>query len=300
MRFSHRFQTLFKCSAAVAALMVCGCALPPTAPRVALGQSPSASTCAEFEGSNHVANLSGVVFIGERHGTTEIPKYVGAMICHATKNHRAVHVALELPEDWTASLNHFINTDAEDRSVRNFFVSPEWKKRVAHSPDGLTSKAMVALIEQLRQLRQQGQEIYLSTFDTREWEVPHINSDIGMAAILTRNIEKRNADVTFVLAGEYHTRLRENTTTSKLQPMAFLVATARPKWPTRGISVSFSAGSLWGCRSLTDCGVLPQPTRVPLGKPRLTLDQESDSFGYSGKLYVGPISPSPPFIQAEK
>ena len=150
-----------------------------------------------------------------------------------------------------------------------------------------TSKAMIELIEYLRSLRQSGNRVTVSTFDTRIWEAPQVFSDIGMAAMLTRNIERTAADVTFVLSGELHTRLVENTTPFKPQPMAFLVAAARPSFKVGSIVVTYSTGSMWGCKSTSDCGELNQPAPVPLSLPKLTMSAERDSLGYTGELYVG-------------
>lgn len=292
-------RKLSRCIGGFILCCLASCAQVPKSQSAHNAQPVNVSTCPEFDGSDEVARLSGVVFVGENHGTNEIPWYFGAIVCHATKFHSSVHVALELPEDWTLRIDEFINADQESAAITKFFGSPEWKKRVAFSPDGLTSKAMAALIMRLRELRQSGRTVFLSTFDTRAWEAPAVNSDVGMAAMLTRNIEKFGADVTFILSGEYHTRLLENNA-AKPQSMARLVSAARPSWKTSAITVSFSAGSLWGCRSLTDCGELSQPTKIPLSKPRFVMATEKNRLGYSGDLYVGAISPSPPFIYSPR
>ena len=100
--------------------------------------------------------------------------------------------------------------------------------------------------------------------------------------------------MTFVLSGELHTRLIENTSPWKPQPMAFLVSAARPRWDIRAIVVSYSAGAMWGY-SATTCGEMYQPIEVPISKPKLTLNLNRDPLGYIGEFYVGAISPSSPY-----
>jgi hypothetical protein len=253
----------------------------------------STTTCRQFEGSKDIEALTGVVFIGEHHGTKEIPEFVGQMICLAGKT-KSVHLAFELPEDWTQPLNDFIASGESPQSLDQFLLQTNWNQSVAKNADGRTSIAIIELLHYVKKLKQAGYNISLSSFDTRGWEAPFTLTDIGMAASLTRAIEKINADVIFVLSGEYHTRLVENTTPAKPQPMAFLVAGARPAWKVQAITVSYSAGALWGC-TMTKCGELYQPTTLPLSAPKYEVNATRDKFGYSGDLYVGAISASRPY-----
>ena len=283
------------------AQLIFGCAHAPI-PRSTTPQiiSVAKTSCLAFEGSEKVALLSGVVFVGEHHGTNESPAFFGSLVCNGLKANRSVHVAFELPESWSPLLEEFITSDLPSTAFPTFLQRSKWDTFVADSPDGRTSMAMVELIKYLRLLRQSGNQVTVSAFDTRMWEAPQVFSDIGMAAMLTRNIERAAADVTFVLSGEYHTRLLENTTPFKRQPMAFLVAAARPEFKVRSIVITYSAGNIWGCKSKTDCGELYQPVQVPLSTPKLTMFSDRDSLGYTGDFYVGAISPSKPYYSAPK
>lgn len=295
-----RMRLLSFLSVTLFAQVMLGCTHAPRQNSAAPTVSSAKVTCLPFEGSEKVALLSGVVFVGEHHGTNETPAFFGSLVCNALKANRSVHVAFELPESWSPLLEEFITTDESSMALSIFLRRSKWNSYVEKSPDGRTSMAMVELIEYLRLLRQSGNRVAVSAFDTRMWQAPRDFSDIGMAAMLTRNIERTAADVTFVLSGEYHTRLVENTTPSKPQPMAFLVAAARPSLKVGSIVITYSAGSIWGCKSKSDCGELNQPVQVPLSPPKLTMRSERDPLGYSGNLYVGAISASKPYYFATK
>lgn len=255
--------------------------------------------CLPFSGSETVGSLQGVVFFGEWHGTNEIPEYFGRVVCVAGKSKRKVHVALELREDWTDALSSFINQHGDPGAVDKFFQGSQWGQVASANPDGRTSRAVFDLLMYFRRLNKVGYQISVSAFDTRPWQTRKVGSDVGMAAILTRNIEKTTADVTFVLSGEYHTRLIENTTPAMPRPLAFLVAEARPKWKVAAIVASHSGGTMWGCTS-TGCGNISLSERNQGMKPGLVINQERDQFGYMGVLHVGSISASAPFLYDRK
>lgn len=260
---------------------------------LALAAGAKAQECAPLEGAELMDTWAGVVFLGENHGTRQIPDMAGRLICRQLQRGRRIHVALEWPEHWTPVLQAYLLTDTPDEARRLLLEKTDWMQRQRRFADGLTSQAMVSLLESLRQWRRQGAAIELSSFDTRQWQSPQHFSDVGMAAMLTRNLEARPSDLAVVLSGEFHTRLVPETGPIAW-PMAFLVRAARPEWTLHTVAVRWAGGSLWGCGP-ERCGVLEQPQRGAAAPVQLSPFPEADALGYSAQLQVGRIEASPPW-----
>lgn len=215
----------------------------------------------------------------------------------ALASKQTVHLAFELPLDWSEPLAAYVKSADERRAMSAFLNQSGWDHLVAQYPDGRTSHAMIALLRYVHSLARAGYPVSAATFDTRPWE-SKLNSDVGMAAASTRQIETIKADVTYVLAGEFHTRLVENTTPFAPHPMAALVAGARPNWPVLSVVATYSSGSIWGCDGDNKCGAMPQHKGPPLRAAALALSTARNAEGYRGELYVGTVTASPPYKQA--
>jgi len=253
--------------------------------------------CEAVEGSLLIDAWTGVVFVGEHHGTQEIPRQFGNLVCSQLQHRQRIHVALEWPASWTNALRSYVRAPNKTMAQAILLEETDWLERQKKFPDGLTSEAMVSLLDSLRQWSRSGAEIELSSFDTRQWESPTHESDVGMAASLTRHIEEASADLTLVLTGEYHARLSPGTG-RVTHPMAQLVAQARPQWSVHSIQALAGAGDMWGC-SAKGCGVLPYRTNTPEMPERLQSTNGTDPLGYSAWLRVGPATASPPWPEKQ-
>ncbi len=238
-----------------------------------------------------------VLFIGEWHGTVEIPQFVTDMTCSVLERGAKVHVAVEMPADWTQALQLFVTSSDISQNEKVLFEL--WNRLASESPDGRTSEKMWRLIVQLKQFAQRHPgKLSISAFDSRPWEPrapgEFAISDIGMAATLTRQIDESKSNFAIVLTGNLHARLLPNTVSFKPRPMAYLVSTARPEWQIQSWIVSGKRVSFWGC--IERCGVQTLPAKqVTEVVNRIEIFEKMSDSGFSGRIFLGDISASLPF-----
>ena len=244
-----------------------------------------------------------ILFIGEWHGTTEVPKAFSEIVCHLAATGRHVHVALEFPADWSLALNKFIAASQNEIQPREE-LARRWNALRVASPDGRTSGAMWKMLESLRATAAANEgKLRISAFDTRQWEARFPGDfsigDLGMAAALTREIETTSPEITVVLAGELHARKLPNTVSFKPRPMAYSMTVARPSWNVVTLKADALGGDFWAC--IKKCA--PQPHGTTRDAPRvdapeIRANSDLNQEGFSGALFVGRFSSSPPFDPA--
>lgn len=244
-----------------------------------------------------------ILFIGEWHGTTEVPKAFSEIVCHLVAIGRNVHVALEFPADWSPALNKFISSPHSEIQPRSQ-LALLWNALRVTSPDGRTSVAMWKMLESLRATAAANKgQLRISAFDTRQWEARFPGDlsigDLGMAAALTREIETTSSEITVVLTSELHARKLPNTVSFKPRPMAYSMTVARPSWNVVTLKADALGGDFWAC--IKKCA--PQPHGTTRDAPRVDAPEirassDLNQEGFSGALFVGRFSSSPPFDPA--
>jgi hypothetical protein len=247
-----------------------------------------------------------VLFIGEFHGTQEVPAAYVEIVCSLIAKGHRVLVALEFPVDWAADLENFVSSQSDESKKANSFFD-RWNQLRTSSPDGRTSLAMWAAMNRLRDISNQNpKKLEIIAFDTRPWEPKFKNefaqADLGLASTLVRAIEIQNeAVITVVLTGELHARMSENTWLSKPRPMAWLVQATRPSWKMNSLKVNANGGTHWACLSV--CGSFEikkllneRPTPIPVAINFKKIDSE----GFGGELFFNNLTVSPPFNPQKK
>lgn len=97
------------------------------------------------------------VIVGEVHGTEETPAFVGQLVCGLLKQGRPVIVALERNGAEQEALNRYLASAGQPVDQQALLSARAWATPKAQ--DGRSSRAMLQLIEQVRQWRRDGQRV---------------------------------------------------------------------------------------------------------------------------------------------
>jgi len=98
---------------------------------------------------------SGLMLIGEVHGTTQVPAFVGRLVELEAARHPIV-LALERTDAETAALNAFLSSRGAPGDRRALSTTKGWSGGIA---DGRSSTAMLDLLDLVRRLRQSGKQV---------------------------------------------------------------------------------------------------------------------------------------------
>jgi hypothetical protein len=214
---------------------------------VAQSALASETMCPRVEGLQLITErVPKLIFIGEWHGTEEMPAATFSLACHLLASGKKVHLSLEFNTDWSASLQAATRSTAENAQAFSDLAT-RWNT-LRKFPDGRSSEAMWRLLERLALLPASSRErLRMSAFDTRIWEArfPGENQyqDAGMAAALVREVESGSDEITIAFTGELHARLTPNTVSFKPRPIAYLVSIARPKWQLLSLKAQAEGGT---------------------------------------------------------
>ena len=237
-----------------------------------------AGACAPLPG---VEALTGTpphfVVVGEVHGTTETPAAFGELVCHLAVRGPVV-VALEMELDAQASLDAFMASDGGVTAVAALLAQRHWRE----PPEGLSSRAMLALLQRLRALKRSSAPITVVAFvpNGRRLTGNTAATEAGMASNLER-VAQPGATV-LVLTGDGHARKARGTLATRL--------------PSGALSLrveAFEGGEAWNCRP-EGCGPHPYDDNGwPAG---LVLDPAAEP-GFDGVLRLGVrTTASPPAV----
>ena len=246
-----------------------------------------------------IAHPPKILFVGEWHGTNEVPALVAETVCALLNAGKTVNVAFEYSLSWAEMLRGHVLEQGSRRAAFSAQLAVEWNRRRTSVPDGLTSFAMWRQLDRLHELSGQFPgKLKISTFDSREWRCER-KPDLCMADMLIVAVERANADITVSETGELHARQRRDTVSFSKdhQPMAYGVRLARPNWPLMSLKASSITGNYWGC-TYALCGPMNHRSKLLLEAPQIRTSIELDEEGFQGTFYVGKFTVSPPFDPA--
>lgn len=262
---------------ALAILLSAGCAAPGTA----------SASCPSIDGLDEVLGRGRVVLLGEIHGTAEVPAFVQAMACRAVARDLSVVVALELPRDEQEAISAFMGSEGGAAGLEAIRSLPFWARE---SQDGRTSRAMLDLLEGLRDLRQRGGHAGVLLID-RPGEFSA--RDRAMAERLAAAAKAHPEALLVALTGNLHSRTDEGS-----GRMGELVEEALGPGRVLSLNMVHSGGTSWICEATAGCGPMKLKGKDEVesdGKGwRITLEPESAGPGHDGTFHVGSITASPP------
>lgn len=237
------------------------------------------------EALSDLAQRNRLLMLGEMHGSREVPSLVLATTKRLLDENQAVVVALEMPERMQSSLTEVMVAEHDEKPRADMLADEFWTWR-----DGRSSKAMLALIEGLRDLRQSGADVAILPFDANV--TPDMSAEIREKTMATnlRQGFREHQDARFiVLAGNYHARLKKGAPWSADHEfMAYQLRDLKPN----ALNVTAPIGRVWVCNP--ECGYYSFGVGRPMGKPAIELFDALSDAGYSGEVVLPSFSASPP------
>lgn len=229
------------------------------------------------------------VLFGETHGSSEAPAFFADAVCAVAVSGKSVLVGLELPEEASVSLQQFMNSAGTPDDIRTFLSGSLWEQQARQFPDGRTSEAMLALVQQLRAMHQSGYEVAVSAFVPSGLE-PGDPYEAGMATMLMEAQTSGPYDLVMVLVGNVHAYGAQLNFGTPYRPMAMHL----PRNNTLTLRMVSRGGTSWNCQS-DGCGIhsLRASTTDDAVGIRIGADLAP---GYDGIFHIGQASASAPAI----
>jgi hypothetical protein len=124
------------------------------------------NACVPPAGSLAALNTKDLQFlvIGELHGTKEIPAVFSELVCLAASLGSRVLVGLEFPESARDDFQSYMSSAGLTDDRAKFLNDSGWAQNARRSPDGRTSEAVFGVLDRLRELRDSGLEVSVTTF----------------------------------------------------------------------------------------------------------------------------------------
>lgn len=247
------------------------------------GLSHAADSCRDVAGAAALwkAPETRYVLFGEMHGTTEAPALFGDVVCLASAE-RPVVVALEAPAAEQEALDAFMASGGSSKDLADLLAGPFWSGK---SSDGRSSKAMISLIGQLRELKAAGRPIRVLAF------VPEYPSgfhqdyyELDMALALTVAGRASPDALVLVLVGNFHAGRR---TGLKVMPAALHL----PDAETVALDLVVAGGEAWNCQK-DGCG--PHRLGGDPGMKRGVVMFDTPQDGFDGSYGPGTSATASP------
>lgn len=216
------------------------------------------------------------IVFGEPHGTVEIPLLFRDAVCDLSQD-RSVVVALEIEDDAQAVIDKFLSSDGTVEDQRELASAQFWRPKY---PDGRSSVAIMALLNELRALIKEGRPIKVLAF--RNWDTVEVGAgymEIDSAARLVRAAAVAKESTVVVLTGSFHARrsLRADVAHT---PMVGIL----PRQDVLNLSFYNSGGEHWGCRDT--CGRQPLASGGGLRTRGVVLSPVEDG-DFDGSYAIG-------------
>lgn len=207
-----------------------------------LAASASPPTCTPVEGAEKLwaSRETRWVFVGELHGTNEIPDAFANLVCLAATTRGPVTIALEFPTDMQASLDAWLASDGGDAARNALLAAPWWHRPLQ---DGRSSAAFLRMLERLRVFHASGKVASVRAFDVPPTWRGQTDRNADMAKTLT-SIAAETQGLVLILVGNIHAMR------SDLQFGDTLIHPAASLLPDKvrvSVDVRGVGGSAWNC-----------------------------------------------------
>jgi hypothetical protein len=240
----------------------------------------ASAECAPIANADRILTAGARIHVGEMHGTVEIPRWFGELVCHATKLPGAVRVALEVPAEEDAAIAVYLKSAGAPADRAALLRGAFWTDKFQ---DGRRSQAMLELIDRVRKLRKDGADVDIATFD-----IQVKNRDRAMAERLLAAVNKLPKATWLALSGNIHARKSRGQMPYTLMAGELVTFGA----PFLTLDARYGAGSAWVCLMDGECG--PHGWGRGSARPVAVALEPSKDGAYDGRLDVGTIHFSPP------
>ncbi len=188
-----------------------------------------------------------LILLGEFHGTVETPLLVSELVELYSRNDMPVRLALEMPTSENAALARYLRS-AGDASAREALrQSPFWLVN-DDQHDGRRSRDMLALIETIRSLRQQGRDMGVTGYDQESTAGGGNDArDALMAAHLRQQFIALPATARMLaLTGNVHA-MRQRPADAPPEMQQRPMASHLLDLPLYSVRLEALRGEYWGC-----------------------------------------------------
>ena len=255
-----------------------------------------ARSCEEVSGVDTLP-LDRMILFGELHGTDRSPAAFGAVACRVARERGGLVVGLEISHREQERIERFLAGDGGPEARRGLLAGEFWSDH----QDGRQSRAMLALLDRLRLLRQEGEDVAVVAFDPLPAVDPAAREE-HLARRLAAARQQHAGRPFLVLTGNLHGRTVVGTPwDADFLPMGARLERAGVEvW---GVDLRHAGGTAWlclagdaagcGARSIGGSGTAREELLLePFAKP------EAET-GYRAALWVGRIEASPPAVESE-
>ena len=252
--------------------------------------SGSKDGCGGIQVSSQVSQAKAIV-IGETHGTQEVPRAAGDVVCQLAQKGAHAVLVVEMPRDDQLAIDKYLDSEGSP-GERTALLKGRFWSRPDDMQDGRSSEAMFELLERIRTLRKSGRDVSVLAIDLPRMRPPHLSSGDYMSRrselMGAYWLSKWDSTVKYVaIIGSAHAVKNPGVT---------------PRGPTVASVVGANAislltlhrgGTSWMCLSGRTC----QSNELAESYGEKALDstiQLTPTKGYDGVFYVGPSSASQP------
>ena len=259
-------------------------------------------TCGfEIAGADQLLDATDLVILGEMHGNYEMPGFTEELLCRALQRGSKVILGVEIPIDEQDTINAFVASDGSADAVSALTAGAFWHRE---AQDGRSGKAMVGLLDRVRQLRAAKQDIEVVAFDLSPRGGDGQARDAIMASNLERVREQHPGAVTVVLVGNVHARLAEGAPwDADYVPLAVHLTRTNPGLVS--LNSEWSGGDTWVCTGPNpeDCGRRDWPGKmqgsartIEFGEAARVTSKAGEVL-YHGVYRVGQLTASEPAVE---
>jgi hypothetical protein len=269
---------------------------------LALGMSAHAAvglpSCSPIPEAHQIWSKSSLrwVFIGEWHGSNEVPAAFRDLVCDALANGKHVTVALERPTSEQAALDRILTSKNLPDAKALLLRQPGWKENL----DGRSSEAMLRLLLSLRELRTSHPDLSVFAFDAPYTGAAAGARDEALGNALLSIGKAKPHDVILILTGNAHgmeaPQFGYDPAAMYIPPTERLSLEVTDRggesWTQMGEACGPSKGSVGDKGAAHPRGIFLDPTLAPFGKVDGIL-----SLGVQltpSLPAVGDLSPRPP------
>jgi len=242
--------------------------------------------CRPISGVHELWSKPGLrfVLVGEIHGTTEAPAIFRDLVCSTRSLHRPVVVGIERPSDEQEALDAFLASEDHAGAVRTLLSEKGW-----NTLDGRSSRAMLLLLEELRELKLKKLVSEVVVFDQSRSGESAAQRENYMASALTAAAARHTRSLVVALTGNLHASKKPMAKFGSYPFMAMLL----PQAETLSLFISDQGGEAW---TQTSDGCGPHKLNSTGGEHRGVFLSAglAPLPGYDGVLSTGLVS-SPSF-----
>jgi hypothetical protein len=237
-----------------------------------------------------------VVLFGEMHGTQELPQFFGEAVCSVADSRQSVRVGLEVEPQNQAIFDAFLASPGAASDVSALLAAPFWSREFE---DGKSSQAMLALLERMRRLREQGLPIDVFLFDLGPGQAG-TERDKNMAENIESQVRAHPEAITMALTGNLHAfKAPGSPWDPNYRAMGWHLA--QDGLHVHSLGASHPAGTAWTCvgSPVPDCLSRPINARPALPSGRSTgieLLPEPTRQGFDGLFATPSVTASMPAV----